>query len=246
MKTVAGVVGLLVFCAGCVSDFGVYQEDAGAVRYKMDSFDVIPLFNIDASKPVIADQGRAALLGRWRVRINEDRVIFYENTANRLTGAKKQLEYSFSFWEYDEYDIREDGTYSMRRLTKDGGSVLKDSGEDGRWTYEDGVLRLNAEYILLPGMYAFLSSPERWRVGDDGITCRVKWLSQQNFSLDYVDPLKATTTKIKRPSSWWANDEIVDVKARYDDKGCLLYQVVSKDGRCSVAANPMRFKRVDK
>ena len=246
MKFTSGIVALTTFCAGCLSDVGIHQEQAGAVRYKKDSLDVIPLFNIDASKPVIADQGRAALLGRWRVRINEDRVMFYEYTANRLTDAKKQLEYSCSFWEYDEYCIRDDGTYSMRRLTKDGKRVLNDSGEDGRWSYEDSVLRLNAEYVLSPGVCAFFSSPERRRVADDEITCRVKWHSKQDFSLDYVDPLQTTITKIKRPNTWWANDAVVDVKARYNDNGCLLYQVISKDWRCSVAANPMRFKRVDK
>lgn len=240
MKLFFGVVALLLLCSGCASDDGVYHEETGTIKYNTETLDVTPRFRIDKPMPTVADKGLDVLLGKWRVRVNKDYVIGADRNAlvNGNGGKASQ-------WEIDEYEFKGDASYSMRRIAKDGKTVLECYGEEGRWAYADGILRLREESAVLPD--PFISClPKRYDTTSvtQWIEYRVKWHSERSFTLEYVDPNKA---KIGIAMEGLLGEiRLSGLNGHYDERGCYHCTGLSGIGFVSVVCNPLCFKRVDK
>ena len=251
MKCAIGIVMFAALCAGCASDRGVYSVKLNVDDYKCDPVtkDLIPKFRIDAKKQEIADQGRSTLVGKWRVVINTDFASTGLGGGGRVWGQ----------WEINVYEFNDDGTYSMRRVAEDKKTMLENSGEDGLWSYGDGVLRLQPKCMLCPGAFPF-SGAKRYEC--DGLTqgdeCRalnefrVKWHSNSAFTLEYADLAKVKACYEIRDSRV---SKAMGVKSystsgiHYDKNGCLHEQSYCNDGQlnmltCSVT-NSKLFKRLE-
>lgn len=250
MKKIAGVVALAAVLTGCVSENGIHFVELNVADYKYDpvTHDPIPSFRVVERKPEIADQGRASLLGKWRVVVNCD-----------LSGKSIGGCYARGEWEIDVYEFKDDGTYEMRRVAEDLKTTLGNSGEDGRWSYANGILKLRPSCAVMPGLFPF-SEPKRVDV-EGGATSdgneapyefRVKWHTRSVFTQEYAD-----LEKVK------AVYEIADRKMReslglleystsnihYDAKGCLHQQSYWNDGRVKSytfsVTNPKVFRRIN-
>lgn len=198
MKQIIAVFTLGLLCAGCAIDTGVHRValDLGRVKFDKEADELTPSFRVAAKKPEIADQGRGALLGKWRVVINTDEVTQYSANGE---------------WEIRMYEFNEDRTYSMRRLAKDKKTILKSAyGEDGQWTYADGALRLHPE-----------GYSEWWvKLWRPQYEFRVKWHSSSSFTLEYanVDAIKTAWDnyfKEHYPKTTYSQG------IHYDERGCL-------------------------
>lgn len=267
MRRIIAIAELLAFCVGCSSEFGVYYEDVGVVSYNATTLDVRPCFRIDKQKPTAGDQGRAALIGRWRVRINRDCIMSekpvrtmnedHQSTANAQVDMSCDTNIGAhninsgnigksSQWEVDEYEFRGDGSYSMRRVANEGKTVLTGSGEDGHWKYDNGTLRLKVECFFLPGTFPFneIFGPDRYDMSyqTQWIDCRVKWHSEHAFTLEFADPNKAKVdVGIK---GFLGVSSFTEMKGHYDSQGCLYCQGMVHWGVfTSVVCNPMIFKK---
>lgn len=244
MKQNIGIVVLVAFCAGCASDSGIHHVILGAENYKCDPVtnDLIPNFRIDEKRPEIEDQGRATILGKWRVVINRDFMVISTCAGNYGSA--------FSMWEIDVYEFNDDGTYSMWRVAEDKETVLKNSGCEGLWTYSGNILRLQCKRVFSPGLFSF-SSPRCYESKDSGEWCefRAKWHSKSAFTLENADLCKTKMGSEKR------TDQIEEVEKsngrsmHYDENGCLHERSVRSDGRFDMLSrmvtNPKLFKRMD-
>lgn len=251
MKISTAIIGLLALCAGCVSETGVNYENTIDLHYNRDTLDVTPLFGVERPKPAIEDQGREALFGGWRVRINKDYVIFKDRETLRKTGDGGKS----SQWEIYEYEFGNDGTYKVRGVAKDGKSELMHVGEDGKWTYTQGVLHLQSEWFLSSGLFPF-SAPKRTEWKMKSVDYRVKWNLAREFTLEYLDvkklPISDYVTCIGLNMEGSCGEPLLDrmpvapKNGHYDDNGCFHFQGHCGFGEVSVVVGPMRFKRVDK
>ena len=265
MKQNIGMFALVALCAGCASETGSYTADVDTVNYNAETFEVTPRFKVEVPLPIIADQGNRAILGKWRVRINTDSVGVY------LVQSQRRA-FCSSRWEIDEYEFKDDGTYSMRRLSKDGTTVLSGSGQDGRWTYADGILRLRTVCNLVPGPYTFCA-PRRFELGERGNwrDYRVKWHPDRTFTVEHADLDKmknecAANKKTVNTALGIENSEEPYCVMYYDSNGCFHcrtgrfkegaigastetkalaeWYFEGKQGVSSDVTSPLHFKRV--
>lgn len=238
MKMNIVIVGLLVLCAGCLSDGGIYSEKVAAHDYNPASMEIVPRFNIEDVKHDIADLGREGVLGKWRLRLNRDQMLYAPGNKFYLYGASCQ-------WENDIYEFKDDGSYSMRRLSKDGKTVLFGSGEDGQWTYANGILRIRADRRYVPGMFSFSEVKRTELKASQWLEFKLRWHSDRMFTVEYND-LDAAKMYLDL-TAYFDGVPSSLTKIRYDDKGCLHGHGVAGWGCLkSEVMNPMRFKRVDK
>lgn len=249
MKLIYGVVGMIVLCAGCASETGVYYENTGVVHYNTETLEVTPRFKVEKQKPAVADMGRDVLLGKWRVRMSKDYIIYKDRDdllKNKNGGQSSQ-------WEIYEYEFKGDGAYSIRGVARDG-ATLKGVGEDGKWIYANGVLHLQSEYCLSPGTFTF-SEPNHTKVVKK-IHCRVIWHSDCEFTLEYANPAEPTVTDYvtcigmglvgdARVPYFDRTSVLPKSGSHYDSSGCFHYRgLTGTFGEVSVVVNPQRFKRV--
>lgn len=246
-----GILVFAVLLAGCVSDNGIHFVKLNVDDYKYDraTKDPIPSFRVEDKKPEIDDQGRASLLGRWRVVVNTD------ISGSGMGGAL----YANGQWEIDVYEFNDDGTYTMRRVAEDKKTTLENSGEDGLWSYENGILTLRPKYAVMPGLFPF-SEAKRVYVEGTGTSgsgnalheFRIKWHSSFEFTQEYADLDKVRAvyeSNDKRIRDVMGVKDYSTSNVHYDAKGCLYQQTYWGDGRvksltCSVT-NPKLFKRID-
>ena len=254
MKTVAGVVGLLVFCAGCVSETGVNYEETVDLHYSVDTLDVTPLFSVKKPKLSIVDQGRDAIVGRWRFRLNKDYIIFKDRDTLRKNGDGGKS----SQWEIYEYEFGVDGTYRMRGVAKDGKSKLVNVGEDGKWTYIQGVLHLQSEWFLSSGLFPF-SEPKRTEWKAKNVDYHVTWNSEREFTLEFecqdakrLPICDYVVTSVGLGMKGSCGDPLFDrmpvpaQNGHYDENGCFYFQGRCCFGEVSVVVGPVQCKRVGK
>ena len=253
MKLFFGVVGLVILCSGCASETGVYYENTGWVNYSSETLDVKPRFKVEKPKPALADLGKSALIGKWRVRINKDYIVYKNRDDLMKTGKGGRS----SQWELYEYEFKTDGTYSIRGVLKDGKTILKGVGEDGKWKYDNGVLHFKSECCLSPGMYSF-SEPNRVQ-GVKNFDCRVTWHSDKEFTLEYADPANPPMSDYVTciGMGWFGTERVpyfdrmtilLSSGSHYDSQGCFHYRGNSGLGvsqAVSVVVSSQRFKRID-
>ena len=254
MKKIVRAVAFAAYATmfvGCVSDNGIHFVKLNADDYKCDPVtkDPIPSFRVEAKKPEIADQGRASILGKWRVFVNKD------SSGSGITGGV----YASGQWEIDVYEFKDDGTYTMRRVAEDRKTTLDNSGEDGFWTYEKGILRLQPKCVVMAGLFSF-SEPKRVEVGMASKMgeasamheFRIKWHDQSAFTQEYadIDKVKASyANNDRRVREAMGVKEYSTSNIHYDSNGCLHQQVYWSDGRVKSltlsVTNPRLFRRVN-
>lgn len=233
MKKMIGVAALAASCFGCASGmrgFHTVKLDISNYNYKTETMELVPVFKVENPKPVIAEQGRNKILGKWRVTSNTDSLCYIDRSNPKFFGGS-------STWHIDEYEFRDDGTYSERRIDDDCKTVLNNQGVDGMWSYKDGILQLQKLCFISPGVFVFSNAKRTEEKKGAKIDHKVLWHSENEFVLQYVDFdwLKKAGAAMGGTTTY-----------RYDDKGCrhdLWY-----DGKTglSTVSNPMRFKRVGK
>lgn len=196
------------------------QHQAGVER----SFWLPDVLDVVSSRP------RSVLIGRWRCNMRIDvRSVCW---GGYILGHLRFCE---------EYEFREDGSYSKWRVSENNDMVMLTTEEKGRWEYEEGNLRIKREYGI--GHFGLVASsftmsgkphmPNRQNLQwEPALDWRLQWHSNSEFTVKYAHAEEENADDIIGPFG---------EKGRCDFEGCF------RSGSAAfsdIVVMPLRFKKV--
>ena len=220
-----------LLCAGCATDTGVYQNkngENGLREFHGCPAEVERTFELPESKEVISPPEASTLVGRWRCFVDTD------------SHAKVHEMFYFcsSTWHLDEYEFRNDGTYSVWHVAKNDSRILPHTEEGGRWKFVSDRLHILREFVsrrkIFGGVERIATDvSEKWTEYD------IAWHSDKEFTLRYHDPTAFVRDMWGRYTS--------DASGWYDSEGCfrwkLTYGAEYGGGSQEFVTSPLRFKK---
>ena len=244
-------VAFALLCAGCATDTGFYTEtenvpagrsgsdavvsfDSGSQRNQRETLE--RTFPLPEQLDTISPLPRAALVGRWRCSVAVD--------AKVVTWGGYTLGH-LRFCE--EYEFRDDGSYSKWRISKNDHNIMPDTEETGSWEYlKDGILRIDRKYGIAFFGQRVASSPiaqipstrqdlQRLEAPFDW---KLVWHSDSKFTVDYIKVGPGESEVIAGP---FGDSSRFGDSGRCDAEGCF------RSGNIAIGyivVSPLRFRKV--
>lgn len=218
---------LFVFCSifvGCATDTGVYWENFDGGIYAFDCIPNTVSRKFDLPEPVdcIHACPTQELIGKWRCYIDMD---------SRHIDDTQELErkvywgHTVSYWYLIECEFRDDGSYSIWRVSKKNDMILPETETIGRWSYADGALSITGYPKLVfnsrGGGDAGISDVFCRGVIEGEVLLKLKWHSAKEFTATYcdADDFVRRESEFSSVSSWGGYSR--SGKGWYDNDGCL-------------------------
>ena len=240
-----------LLCAGCATDTGFYVEtenipigrndqsgelsshsadglnSVSAVQHQVG---VERSFGLPDVLDVVSPRPRSALIGRWRCNMRID--VRSACWGGYILGHLRFCE---------EYEFREDGSYSKWRVSENNDMIMLTTEEKGRWEYEGGNLRIKREYGI--GHFGIVACsftmsgksymPDRQNLQREPVLdWRLQWHSNSEFIVKYANAVAGGTDDVVGPFG-----EI----GRCDLEGCF------RSGNAAIGdivVAPLRFRKV--
>lgn len=222
-----------LFMAGCQTDYGVYYGRSSNWEYSGKPGKLKRSFDLPEPKDAIAPLGRDALVGTWRILVEDTERTVYPPKAfgkDCLTGSV------WSKWKLEEWNFAPDGRYTTRRCAKSSGKPIAGTEEGGTWTYDGGVLAIDAEYKNLPAPF-FGANKYDW-TGKKRLAFDLAWHSAHEF-----------TAKCRDADAYAKSVCGATGKGAYDEDGCFRAECsFSGEGwawETEQVISPLRFRRMD-
>ena len=213
--------------SGCATDSGVYvgERGGGFHEYSSPPKEAPRVFELPEALDAVAPLTRESLVGRWRCFVDEGHL----SSVNGSTS----LYMDYYAWHLDEYEFRQDGTYSMWHVAKNNAQTLPHTEEGGKWKYENGGLSLSQEYQSRSTTFGGVErqvSRTRGKWTDYTVT----WHSPREFTLRYRDPDAFA-------KSLWGG--YASATGWYDKEGCFQSRVLYEKVPLLIINGPLRFKK---
>ena len=186
---------------------------------------------------VIPSRPRSVLVGRWRCNV-------YFDSKSILFGGYVLGRGRFC----EEYDFREDGSYSKWRVSKHDNKIMPATEEKGQWKYHDGIISIQREYgIACVGMavrsMAIMKGSDymlkrRNLIGENPFDWILLWHSDSEFTVKYIN-VDGSETDVKAGPF----GGILGERGWCDSEGCFRQENIAIG---DIVVTPLRFKRVSK
>ena len=213
--------------SGCTADSGVYVSGESGKVFQLDSppREAPRVFELPESLDAVAPLAREGLIGRWRCYVDE-------GILSPVNGSGS-VYMNYCSWHLDEYEFREDGTYSMWHVSKDNAQPLPNTEVGGKWKYGQEGLSILQEYESRAKAFGqvernALGTRAKWT------DYTVTWHSSRELTIRYRDPgaFVRSTWGSQYPVSGW-----------YDKEGCFRTRVLMQNTVWNCVTGPLRFKK---